>query len=532
MALGFPPYEKVWFSWVPWIAFAPLTWGLLFLPLPSSFLKKWGTAFLLGFVASSVFFLLTLKWILSVAWEGLVTLPFCLAVYGGLWSLFVVMVVRPFLKEDPTCSWKNLLAAALSASAWTAFEWLRGTLFTGFGWNSFGVAFHQNIPLLQITDVTGIGGLSFLGVIVGSVVAIAFQRLFQKITKTSSLPSLLKPIVHPLQPRADLAVVLVLMVAVLSYGIREMMAPVPPQETLSFAAIQGNISQTHKWNRAFEDEIMNTYLHESTIAMALHPDLIIWPEAATPRPLLLDKTIFSQVQQLAQKSRADFLIGSLHYEEHPSRDYNAAVLLTKGASVSQYYAKTHLVPFGEYIPFRKNFPLFSWIIGDRILGDFNAGPGPRLLTLSVKPINVAPLLCFEDTLGDLVRRFAQQGAQLLVTLTNDGWFGHTAASQQHLVNAVIRCAETKLPLIRVANTGVTCSVDRFGRVLEVLQTLNGSTFLEGVLSAKCHVPVTPMPTFYIKHGDLFAKVCLVIIIVAIIITLFKMAVTRRKNSKK
>ena len=203
-------------------------------------------------------------------------------------------------------------------------------------------------------------------------------------------------------------------------------------------------------------------------------------------------------------------MGSLHYEEHPQKDYNTAILLTQQASHWHYYAKIHLVPFGEYIPLRKSFPLFQWIIGNRILGDFDAGPGPQLLELSTKPVKIAPLLCFEDTLGDLVRRFAALGAQALITLTNDGWFGHTAASQQHVVNALFRCAETKLPMLRVANTGVTCLIDRHGRVVETLHDPKGSTFLEGMLTTRWKVPKHPQPTFYGKHGDLFAQGCLVL----------------------
>lgn len=526
MALGFAPYEMRQLSWVPWIAFSPLVWALLFLPFPKSFKKKATTAFFLGFVAGSTFFLLTLEWITSVAWEGLVTLPFYLAIYSGLWGLLVVVVARPLLKENS--SWRNLLVALFSAAAWTGLEWLRGILFTGFGWNSFGVAFHHNIPLLQICDITGIGGLSFLGVMTGSIIAITFRRFLKKILLSRSAHTL-HPIIHPSRPHADLAAMLLLIVLVLGYGIREMLAPLPAQEILSIAAVQGNIPQNQKWDRAFEAEIMATYLRESEIAMKLHPDLIIWPEAATPRPLLLDKPIFYQVQQLAQKSGADFLAGSLHYEENPIRDYNTAILLTKKATESHYYAKTHLVPFGEYVPFRKSFPFFAWIVGDRVLGDFNAGPGPQLLELSAKPIKLAPLLCFEDTLGDLVRRFAGLGAQMLVTLTNDGWFGHTAASEQHLANAVFRCAETKLPLVRVANTGVTCVVNSFGCVIETLHTSTGSTFLEGVLSTTCKIPTKPQTTFYVRHGDLFAKICLSLtLLLSSLLLLNKKVIDRKK----
>ena len=135
------------------------------------------------------------------------------------------------------------------------------------------------------------------------------------------------------------------------------------------------------------------------------------------------------------------------------------------------------------------------------------------MQLSTKPIGIAPLICFEDTLGDLVRCFALRRAQLLITLTNDGWFGHTVASRQHAMNALFRAAETKLPLLRVANTGVTCVIDRHGRMTQVLSDVDGSTFLEGVLFSQLSVPRDPVTTFYTKYGDWFSYVCLGVMVV-------------------
>ncbi len=528
MAVGFPPYENPSLSWIPFVAFAPLCWALLIMPLPGSLGKKIGFVFLLGFIAGSTFFLLTFEWITSVAWEGLATLPFYLALYTALWAVSVLMIrhcfenIQKVNRQPPitnyqvdyfwSCSWKNLYISFFAAASWTALEWARGMLFTGFGWNSFGVAFHHSIPLLQLCDLTGIGGLSFLGVMTGCMTALVTKRLFSQIMETQ-FPigsRRITPLSFSFRPHGDVFVVLLLLVGIMSYGLRELMERVPLQEELSIAAVQGNIPQDHKWDRAFEESILSIYERQSELALALHPDLVVWPEAATPRPLLLDQPTFNHVKCLAQKSGADFLIGSLHFEENPRHDYNAAILLTEGATHAEWYAKTHLLPFGEYIPLRKSFPLFAWIAGDRISGDFDEGPGPRLFELSTKAVKIAPLICFEDTLGDLVRRFAGLGAQAFINLTNDGWFGHTAASEQHLVNALFRCAETKLPMLRVANTGVTCVIDRFGRVVETLHAPDGSTFLEGMLATHWKIPQHPAPTFYTKHGDLFAKGCLVL----------------------
>ncbi len=558
MTLPFLSLEPAWgrhLGWVPFFVIAPLAWVLLCAPLPEAGWSRALYSFFLGWIAGVIFFLTTLFWISSVAWEGVALLPPFLALYFGVWALFVTTVVRPiFLKTDfhAEVNWCSSLGAVLvSSAAWVGVEWVRGTLFTGFGWNAFGVSFYQNLPLIQFADITGVAGLSFLAVMTGCMTALAIERsrsaknkrLLSKSIRNSSMTMEEKAgenqassdykknsqlqdhrggsvlhhhtrMLNGLYP--DVALVFILVLAAFFYGVFEITHPLPQQEPLSVAAVQGNIPQNHKWNCAFEEEIMNIYEKETRLALKAHPDLVVWPEAATPRPLLNDQKTFSQVTQLVQEGNIDLLAGSLYYEENPSRDYNAAILLSPSPKSPQVYAKIHLVPFGEYIPLRKTFPLFEWVVGDRVLGDFNAGPGPKVLQLTKKPIKIAPLICFEDTLGELVRHFAGLGAQFLITLTNDGWFGHTVASKQHAMNALFRSVETKLPLLRVANTGVTCVIDCYGRVTEVLRDPHGSTFFEGILLSQLSVPCDPKPTFYTRYGDWFSYLGLGVIIVGIV----------------
>ncbi len=511
MSATFPPYDQPRFSWIPFIAFAPLSGALLLIPPPSSWRKRLGLTFALGFCSSALFFLLTLEWIRVVAWEGWLTLPLYLALYAGLWSLFVGVLLRDFLESTTNFFLKNFSLASLAAAAWSALEWLRGTLFTGFGWNSFGVAFHHTLPFIQIADITGVSGVSFLGVLFGCMLALSWRDVLQK-KKIQQLECI--------RLKSDWIVTLFLLLALMVYGMHELSAPDPSERTLRIAAIEGNIPQDHKWDRLFEQSIMEIYTRHSEVALALHPDLVVWPEAATPKPLLYHQETFSRVQTLLKKGNADFLIGSLQYENNPQKDYNAAILLRPraipGMSNIDYYAKIHLVPFGEYIPFRKSFPFFAWMVGNRILGDFDAGPGPKLFLLSHQNIKVAPLLCFEDTIGDLVRRFAQLRAQALINLTNDGWFNHSAASKQHQINALFRSVETKLPLLRVANTGVTCLIDRFGRLISQLDDGHGNTFIEGVMMEDWRIPVDPTLTFYTQHGDVFAQSCLALTLLSLL----------------
>jgi apolipoprotein N-acyltransferase len=140
--------------------------------------------------------------------------------------------------------------------------------------------------------------------------------------------------------------------------------------------------------------------------------------------------------------------------------------------------------------------------------------------LTNQSARVAPLICFEDTVGDLVRRFVANGATVLVDITNDGWFLHSSGSKQHLANAIFRCVENRRPMVRAANTGVTCFVDGFGHVTQLLQDDTGNTFTEGVLTGDIGVPQYGQLTFYTRHGEWFAEICTVVTAIAILVTFF------------
>jgi apolipoprotein N-acyltransferase len=183
----------------------------------------------------------------------------------------------------------------------------------------------------------------------------------------------------------------------------------------------------------------------------------------------------------------------------------------------QIYRKIHLVPFGEYIPLRKSFPLFAVVASKWVPGDFAFGKNYTVFRLTNDKARAAPLICFEDTIGELTRQFVLNGANLLVNVTNDGWFLHSAGSHQHLANAVFRCVETRRPMVRAANTGVTCFVNEFGRVTQKLQDETGSTFTEGVLTGDVDVPTENTLTFYVRHGELFAKTCAGVTLIALVI---------------
>src|SRR5205823_11081976 len=235
---------------------------------------------------------------------------------------------------------------------------------------------------------------------------------------------------------------------------------------------------------------------------------------------LADRESYQFVMDLAESAESDILLGTI--DEENGDVYNAALLVSDGGEQVQVYRKLHLVPFGEYIPGRHRVPLLARIVGDQVPGDFKVGKDYTLFELTDNDVKVAPLICFEDTIGELTRRFvlpsdANPGANLLVDITNDGWFWHSAGSYQQLANAILRCIETRRPMVRAANTGVTCFVNEFGRITQVLRDETGSTFTEGVLTGEVRIPTERELTFYTRHGELFAKVCAAITVIAILI---------------
>jgi len=368
--------------------------------------------------------------------------------------------------------------------------------------------------MIQICDITGVAGVSFLLVMVNVIAAVTVLRLTLEIGR------------RRMRAHFDFSLTVVLVALVFGYGVRKIFSTPPESVELTFAAVQANVPISQKHDAAEEAAILDLHTRLSDIALAMKPDLLIWPEAATPKPLFLDQTNWDAVRAIAERHEGDFLLGTVHFEERG--DFNSAALLTNRGRDARLYHKMHLVPFGEYIPLRGNFPLFEWIAGDLIPEDFDFGPGAETLQLAVKPVRIGTLICFEDTLAYVSRLFALSGAQALINLTNDAWFLKTAGSEQHRANAIFRSIETRLPMIRCANTGVTCAIDRLGRETHRLQDQSGNTFVESVLFGKIDVPVRPALTLHTRIGDAFAIACLALAAAASLPPAAR--ALRRKNS--
>jgi apolipoprotein N-acyltransferase len=308
-----------------------------------------------------------------------------------------------------------------------------------------------------------------------------------------------------MRPHFDLTLTLVGLVAVFTWGLTAVRTR-PASRLLHVALVQANVPRAEKFDLRYKQTIFDKFSRLSKVALAAASgvDLMVWPESSMPAPVLEDQETFDFVRQIASSNQVDLLLGAI--DEEPHQVYNAALLFPPEGD-PQLYRKVHLVPFGEYVPFRHSFPLFAAIVGDQVPDDFDAGKEFTVFQLSNNRAKVAPLICFEDTIGELTRQFVLRGADFFANVTNDGWFLRSSGSRQHLANAIFRCVENRRPMVRAANTGVTCFVNEFGRITQVLRDDQGSIFEEGSLVGEINIATEPSLTFYAQHGELFAKAC-------------------------
>ncbi len=492
---------------------------LIVLWLPSTDISRCRRAlrgFALGYIAGLSFFLINLSWLHHIHLAACTLLPAFLSLYVGVWGAFAATAGRPeFLPKNPTGnSWaKNLpltstaiqscYAALLNGGAWCGLEWIRGWLLTGFGWNGLGVALHENLILIQIADIVGVTGLAFLIVFCSSVAASVLIRSFAELKSGK------------MKAHFDFPVAVILICCAFFYGTEKLSVQQGESINLRVLLVQGGIEQDDKWDPKEARSIYEKYrrMTEQYTEIADF-DLVIWPESSLPYSLndpfnkdFLDKFLsannFSLVLGINENVVGDGI-------------YNSIAVLKGGTSNQKTYRKIHLVPFGEYVPFRNKLPFLDQIASNEIGIDFKPGnqPDPIEMT-SPQPYTIIPLVCFEDTFGNLARKFVRNSPQLIVNVTNDGWFGQSSASAQHLSNALFRCIELRRPMARAANTGISCLIDSYGSLYDrwsdshggkrqVIDPETGSTFIRATLPETISIPVHSKETIYAKAGDSFS----------------------------
>jgi apolipoprotein N-acyltransferase len=441
-----------------------------------------------------------------------------LALYPATWAWFAGWIVgehfkpipepdpmEPFARTPLLLSTRNLFFSLLIAALWTALEWVRGWLLTGFGWNALGVSLHEELALIQIVEFTGVGGLSFLLVLCNAIGVITILRLRAEIGRVR------------LRPHFDFSLTVALVVVVFSYGARVLLRENIRQKTepdkdvtaLRVATLQPNIPQKWKLESGHTEEIIERLRERHAIASLMSPHLVLWPEAVVPGGMFSDEETNKFVLEQAALVPALLLGTDDNDRGATGEDHNSAALLLSGEKAPQLYDKRHLVPFGEYLPLRW---ALGWIAGGLVPGDFKPGRAVGIFKLKEPALTLGPLVCFEDTLGELAREPVQHGAQLLVNLTNDGWFGRSCEPEQHFVNSIFRAMENRRPMFRCTNTGITAAVDAFGKAERWRGDEKKWTapFQESCATGVVKVPTHGEITFYTRHGEIFSIGCAII----------------------
>ena len=379
-------------------------------------------------------------------------------------------------------------AILLAPAVWVTTELGRTYFWSGFPWLLLGYSQTTVLPIAQFASVVGVFGMSALVALVSTALAYAIvSRSFRS--------------------TAIVGVTAAMLIAVTLWGTRRLENSGMVQEgrQLRVALIQGNIPQEQKWDDAYAGAILNTYLSLTREAAAKGAQLVIWPESSTPFPFLDDKIGGERIRALVRETGIELLLGSDQVDHRTKAYYNAAFLVRKDGTVAGVYQKMHLVPFGEFVPLQQ----LLFFVGPLVeqVGGFTAGRDMVMLPTAHGPISTA--ICYEIVFPRLVRESVLRGSQLLTTITNDAWYGHSSAPYQHFLQASMRAIEQGRYLARAANTGITGIVDPYGRVLQQTEIFERAVVVGDVRLLEAR-------TIYGRIGDLFAYVLAALTLVALL----------------
>jgi len=456
------------------------------------------SAFYSGLITGFIWFAGLLYWIVptldnygglnpaaSVSILGV--LCFYLSLYTAVFAFLLKKIHLP--------SWARPLFAGC---LWAGLEFIKAHAFTGFPWGELGYTQYRNLPFIQIADIAGVYGVSF---VIAGVNCAAAQLLCR--FKKNYGPECSGPVMT--------AAVLVTCTIVYGYSkINIVEKQMKTSSRISTMVVQGNISQDMKWSSKFKTQTVEKYIKLTGDGVKLsHADLVIWPETALPFYYGVDTKPSNRVDQCIRESKTNFLVGTPAFEscKNGILYYNRACMINRFSIVTGNYDKTHLVPFGEYVPFGRYMKFLGKLTTQA--GDFSPGP-ESFNPLKFNNHKTGVLICFEIVFPHISSEFVKNGADILTTITNDAWFGTTSAPDQHFSIAVFRAIENRRSVARAANTGISGFIDPTGKILA-----RSSLFCAETL--ECKLPAMTGISFYTRHGDLFALGTLVAICLAFMI---------------
>jgi apolipoprotein N-acyltransferase len=394
-----------------------------------------------------------------------------------------------------------LPAKALAISClWTGMEFCRAHLFSGMPWSFLGHSQYPWLGIIQISDITGVYGISFLIVLTNISVFLAIKNLS---TKKRAAAILFLPMLLPI----------LLISATLIYGSIRLdqfsppnllanLATAPNQK--SIAVVQISVSQEDKWDKEKWKGILSTLLELSENALKEGATIVVWPE--TTVPFYLEQQIPDPVKQLFRKYQATLFTGGPRYTGAPGNYifHNSAYQIHDG-NIINIYNKIHLLPFGEYFPLG-----FIDVLRLRYSAPRHYSAGNESIVFNDPTGRFGALICFEVLFPELTRKLVARGADFIVNLSNDAWFGRTSEHYQHFSMAVFRAIECRRPLVRSSNTGISGFIDATGKIISRIEPFEqGYRIYEPAFSDKI--------SFYCQYGALFAKLCILFLVITFFI---------------
>lgn len=473
IALSFQKFNAFFLAW---IAFIPLIYCLLRNCVRNSLIY--------GFLSGMVCYIVSLYWIFpflqyntnsniqSLIAAGLLWVY--LSLYFLLWSALLSLTRRHF---------HPLMSSFFAASAWVMLEFVRMYFLTGFGWNLLGYSQSSFVYLIQIADIAGVYGVSFLIIFINMLLYYWIQDSRNK------------------QYLIQAAAILII---VLGYGFaRTSKYSYAYGEKISVGIVQPNIDQYKKWDNSYTDEIIKTLKESAEQFRDKELDIIIYPETAMPGFLQSDIKLQELIKNISGFAQLNLIGAPSVYD---GRVYNSVLAIKKDGSILNKHNKNHLVIFGEYIPLRKHLSKYFGVLNS--LGDFSKAKAMQIFKYN--NISAGPTICSENFFPDLARKSVVNGSKILTNHTNDAWFFDSFAPYQHFVMNIFRAVENRKNIIISANTGLSAIIDASGNVAVKTDINQNYAFAS---SAYQNEDIT----IYDKIGDLFAYICVVVTLFVIVL---------------
>jgi apolipoprotein N-acyltransferase len=504
LVLAFPRYDV---GELAWVGLVPLLVAI------SGRSKKHG--FFLSYLCGIIFFAWVFSWTFEIpAYRFLhhAILSLYLGLYFGVFGLALNAVSKRLGAS---------LAFIAAPFLWISLEYLRSNLgFMALPWALLAHSQYQSPLIIQFAAITGAYGISFLVMLVNSTLTMIILSNFHA-PKENRLLARNSP--SKKTSVYTMAATVILVGLALTYG-NVILKKTIIREEVRTSVLQGNIDRKMKANpRKYAKYIIQKYVDLTKQAAQERPALIVWPEASTPGFILSNRRLKRQIVSLVREVRTHLLLGSSEFPKFPktrpgrTKSGNTALLFSPEGKVLGKYLKIHLVPFGEYVPYEGSITWPDFIL-PRGKQSFEI-PGREFTLFGLGGAKFGVLICWEIVFPELFAHFVKGGANFMLNITNEGWFGETAAPYQMASINVFRAVENRISVARAANTGISCFIDPYGRITGRVQNSNKDIFVEGHLTQE--IPVCNERTFYTLHGDVFAHAILIISVFLIALSLLR-----------